>query len=80
MRSRAAVSLRCTPRFGTADTCLATFLDAFHVYSFLPLLLTQHSYTQGELVSPAVSAAKMAQLLLDNTFESGAHIDYFDLP
>jgi hypothetical protein len=33
---------------------------------------------QGQLVDPHASAAKMALLLKEDKFESGAHIDYFD--
>jgi hypothetical protein len=33
---------------------------------------------QGQLVDPHASAAKVARLLKEDNFESGAHIDYFD--
>ena len=34
---------------------------------------------QRKTVNPYESAAKMAQVLKTNTFESGAHIDFYDV-
>jgi hypothetical protein len=36
------------------------------------------AYEQGKLVSAAASAQKLARILLEGTFVSGAHIDFFD--
>eukprot|EP01113_Clastostelium_recurvatum_P030330 TRINITY_DN3675_c0_g3_i2.p1 TRINITY_DN3675_c0_g3~~TRINITY_DN3675_c0_g3_i2.p1 ORF type:complete len:260 (-),score=64.50 TRINITY_DN3675_c0_g3_i2:49-828(-) len=36
-------------------------------------------HQEGKLVSPAQSASKLVALLADDTFESGQHVDYFDL-
>lgn len=33
---------------------------------------------KGTLVSPEASAAKLVRVLLKNSFESGAHVDYYD--
>ncbi len=33
---------------------------------------------QGELVDPAASAAKCVGLIMEDTFISGAHIDFYD--
>jgi len=33
---------------------------------------------EGNMVKPMDSAAKCIQLLLDDNYESGQHIDYFD--
>ena len=37
-------------------------------------------FLKGTLVKPAESADKMITLLLEDTFESGSHLDYYDLP
>jgi len=37
------------------------------------------AHTQGKLVKPEDSAEVLAKLLLDDGFESGAHIDYFEI-
>ena len=39
----------------------------------------QPSYKQRAL-DPMDSARKLVQLLLKNDFESGAHVDFYDLP
>ena len=36
-------------------------------------------HTDAALVEPAASAAKLVGLLNANEFESGAHIDYYDV-
>ncbi len=36
--------------------------------------------SQGTLVDPAASAAKCVALLLGDGYESGAHVDFYDLP
>lgn len=33
---------------------------------------------QGKLVVPEDSAAKLLKLLIDDKYESGSHIDFFD--
>jgi sepiapterin reductase len=38
------------------------------------------SAKKGELVSPQDTARRMAKLVWKNEFESGSHIDYWDLP
>eukprot|EP01116_Phalansterium_solitarium_P002309 TRINITY_DN1224_c0_g1_i3.p1 TRINITY_DN1224_c0_g1~~TRINITY_DN1224_c0_g1_i3.p1 ORF type:complete len:264 (-),score=97.14 TRINITY_DN1224_c0_g1_i3:177-968(-) len=44
---------------------------------------TREAYTrmkdQGQLVDPAASAAKLVKLLVDDSFASGSHVDYFDI-
>ena len=34
---------------------------------------------QGKLVSPEASAEKLVMLIVENAYESGAHLDYYDL-
>jgi sepiapterin reductase len=36
-------------------------------------------HEEGTLIDPAASAAKLIALLETRSFESGAHIDYYDL-
>ena len=35
---------------------------------------------EKQLVDPADTAGALVQLLVEDKFESGSHIDYFDLP
>eukprot|EP00274_Cyanoptyche_gloeocystis_P003743 CAMPEP_0196659098 /NCGR_PEP_ID=MMETSP1086-20130531/33078_1 /TAXON_ID=77921 /ORGANISM="Cyanoptyche gloeocystis , Strain SAG4.97" /LENGTH=262 /DNA_ID=CAMNT_0041992943 /DNA_START=77 /DNA_END=865 /DNA_ORIENTATION=+ len=37
-------------------------------------------HEKGQMIDPARSAKKLVRLLQEDTFESGAHIDFFDLP
>jgi sepiapterin reductase len=36
-------------------------------------------HTEGKLVHPDTSAAKLVELLLKDRFESGAHLDFYDV-
>ncbi len=36
------------------------------------------AFKEGRLVPPAASAAKCLRILVEDTFESGAHVDYYD--
>ena len=37
-------------------------------------------WLQGNLIQCVDSADKLSTLLLEDTYESGAHLDYYDLP
>jgi len=38
------------------------------------------AHAKGELVDPNLSAAKLVKLVLSGDYESGKHVDYWDLP
>ncbi len=39
----------------------------------------KEAHEKGDLLSPEKSSNKLAQLVLSGNFESGAHIDYWDV-
>jgi sepiapterin reductase len=43
----------------------------------LKALYTQ-MHREQKLISPLVSAQKLVHLLIQNTFQNGAHVDYYD--
>ena len=36
-------------------------------------------HSDGKLVSPDVSASKLAELLAKDAYENGAHVDFYDV-
>jgi hypothetical protein len=36
-------------------------------------------FEEGQLINPLDSARKLVSLLKNNSFEDGAHVDYYDL-
>ncbi|KAI8055062.1 hypothetical protein BDF22DRAFT_741651 [Syncephalis plumigaleata] len=64
---------------GPMDTDMQTEMQSTLQTPEHKALHAQFFPSKDVFVDPAVSASKLIQLLNKNTFESGAHIDYFDL-
>ena len=65
--------------------CWLLFYYYYYFTSQLSVLLTcskhrfKSMYEEGKLVNPLDSARILVSLLKSNSFEDGAHLDYFDL-
>ena len=50
-----------------------------HNKPYVLRFLDSGMHEEGKLLSPEESVVKLIKLLQDNSFDTGAHIDYYDL-